>query len=82
MNKRDLYVMEQLKKDLDKKVMEQMKKDLDNKSNLILVSTNQVQLARTNLIMLNLLLSQMKLKGIFISVDRPHQYMVHLVPAN
>ena len=79
MNKRDLYVMEQLKKDLDKKVMEQMKKELNNNSNLILVSTNQVQLSRTNLILLNLLLHQMKLKGIFISVDRPHQYMVHLL---
>jgi len=79
MNKRDLYIMEQLKKDLDKKIMRQMEKKLDDESNLIFVSTNLIQLARTNLILLNLLLHQMNLKGIFISVDRPHQYMVHLL---
>ncbi len=45
----------------------------------VLFDVNSTQFVRVNLVVLNGLLLQRGLNGMFISVDRPHQYMVHLL---
>ena len=41
---------------------------------LYLVSTKYTNIVRVNLVILKALLDGLKLKGIVITVDRPHQY--------
>lgn len=48
-------------------------------SGLVLFDVNSTQFVRVNLVVLKGLLLQRGLNGMFISVDRPHQYMVHLL---
>jgi hypothetical protein len=69
MNKRDLELMESLKHELQN--MEE--------GGVVVLDVNCTQFVRTNLILLQTLLGEMDKKGLFISVDRPHQYMVHLM---
>lgn len=45
----------------------------------LLVSAHHTQVARLNLILLKVLLDLRRLRGIFITIDRPHQYMTHLM---
>jgi hypothetical protein len=45
----------------------------------VLFDVNSTQFVRVNLVVLKGLLLQKSLSGMFISVDRPHQYMVHLL---
>lgn len=46
---------------------------------VVLFDVRSTQLARVTLILLKGLLDERGMCGIFISVDRPHQYMVHLM---
>ena len=46
---------------------------------LYLVSTKYTNIVRVNLVILKALLDGLKLKGIVITVDRPHQYLSHLL---
>lgn len=52
--------------------------DISNENN-ILFSVNYLQISKTNLILLKGLLEGLKKKGILITIDRPHQYMEHLL---
>ncbi len=51
----------------------------DGASGPVLFDVNSTQFVRVNLVVLKGLLLQRGLNGMFISVDRPHQYMVHLL---
>jgi hypothetical protein len=51
----------------------------ENASGPVLFDVNSTQFVRVNLVILKGLLLQKGLSGMFISVDRPHQYMVHLL---
>lgn len=57
-------------------IMGSMKEDLKG---LVLLDTSSTQSVRVNLVLLKGLLERRNLSGIFISVDRPHQYMAHLL---
>ncbi len=46
---------------------------------MILLDVDTPRFVITNLVMISTLLSELDGKGLFISVDRPHQYMVHLM---
>jgi hypothetical protein len=45
----------------------------------VLLDVTSTQFVRVNLILLKALLENKGLSGMFVSVDRPHQYMVHLL---
>ncbi|MBM4237554.1 MAG: hypothetical protein FJ151_03615 [Euryarchaeota archaeon] len=45
----------------------------------VLLDVKTTQFVRVNLVLLKALTEEMGLPGMFISVDRPHQYMVHLL---
>jgi hypothetical protein len=47
--------------------------------NRVLFLVNYMQIAKTNLILLKALLEELNRRGIFISIDRPHRYMGHLL---
>lgn len=51
---------------------------LDN-GNKMLFSVDYGHIAKTNLILLKGLMEELKKKGLFVTVDRPHQYMEHLL---
>lgn len=51
----------------------------DGPTGPVLLDVNSTQFVRVNLVLLKGLLLQKGLNGMFISVDRPHQYMVHLL---
>lgn len=51
----------------------------ENTTGPVLFDVNSTQFVRVNLVILKGLLLEKKLNGLFISVDRPHQYMVHLM---
>jgi hypothetical protein len=51
----------------------------DDLNGPILVNTSSTQFVRLNLILIKGLLEIKGLSGMFVSVDRPHQYMVHLL---
>ena len=50
-----------------------------NHRNKVLFSVSYERIAKTNLILLRALLEELKKKGILITIDRPHQYMEHLL---
>ena len=50
-----------------------------NGSNKVLFLVRYEQIAKTNVILLKALLEGLKKNGIFVSIDRPHQYMEHLL---
>lgn len=50
-----------------------------NEGNKVLFSVSYDRIAKTNLILLRGLLEELKKSGILITVDRPHQYMEHLL---
>ena len=50
-----------------------------NEGNKVLFSVSYDRIAKTNLILLRGFLEELKKKGILITVDRPHQYMEHLL---
>ena len=52
--------------------------DLAN-GNKMLFSVDYGHIAKTNLILLKGLLEDLQKKGLFVTVDRPHQYMEHLL---
>jgi len=45
---------------------------------LVLLNVRSTQLMRVHLLLLKGLLEERGMQGIFVSVDRPHQYVVHL----
>lgn len=47
--------------------------------NRLLVNTERIYLAKTNLIILKAMLEELGKKGVFIAIDRPYHYMVHLM---
>jgi hypothetical protein len=51
----------------------------ENATGPVLFDVNSTQFVRANLVILKGLLLQKGLNGMFISVDRPHQYIVHLL---
>ncbi len=50
-----------------------------NQGNRLLLLVNYIRIAKTNLILLKALLEELNKRGIFISIDRPHRYMGHLL---
>jgi hypothetical protein len=46
---------------------------------VVLIDVPSTQFVRVNLVLLKGLMEEKERNGIFISVDRPHQYMVHLM---
>ncbi len=50
-----------------------------NHRNKVLFSVSYERIAKTNLILLRALLEELKKKGILVTLDRPHQYMEHLL---
>ncbi|MEE9150404.1 MAG: hypothetical protein V3U20_01050 [Thermoplasmata archaeon] len=50
-----------------------------NHGNKVLFSVSYERIAKTNLILLRALLEELSKKGILVTVDRPHQYMEHLL---
>jgi hypothetical protein len=50
-----------------------------SKRNNLLFLVNYVQISKFNLILLKALLEELRMSGIFVTVDRPHQYMEHLL---
>ncbi|NYT16380.1 MAG: hypothetical protein GKC02_10570 [Methanomassiliicoccales archaeon] len=69
MNQRDVQLMRSLMDSIG---------DIDE-GGVVLIDVPSTQFVRINLILLKGLLEEMGRSGIFISVDRPHQYMVHLM---
>lgn len=57
-------------------VISQMMKTSQNR---LLVNTDRVYLAKTNLITLKSLLEERGPRGIFLSINRPYHYMAHLL---
>ncbi len=57
-------------------VISQMMKTSQNR---LLVNTDRVYLAKTNLITLKSLLEEVGPRGIFLSINRPYHYMAHLL---
>lgn len=51
----------------------------ENTTGPVLFDVNSTQFVRVNLVILKGLLQEKNMNGLFISVDRPHQYMVHLM---
>lgn len=50
-----------------------------NHGNKVLFSVSYERIAKTNLILLRGFLEELNKKGILVTVDRPHQYMEHLL---
>lgn len=50
-----------------------------NHGHRVLFSVRYERIAKTNLILLRALLEELNKKGILITIDRPHQYMEHLL---
>ncbi len=69
MNERDLLAMQKINSRLSSV----------ETSNRVLFTVKYNQLARLNLILLKLFLDARKWKGILIVLDRPHQYISHLL---
>lgn len=64
----------------DKHLMSTVMSSLDRRSGgAVLIDADSTQFVRMNLILLKCLLEEKRLGGILITVDRPHQYMVHLL---
>jgi hypothetical protein len=51
----------------------------ENTTGPVLFDVNSTQFVKVNLVILKGLMQARNLNGLFISVDRPHQYMVHLM---
>ncbi|MFW5914240.1 MAG: hypothetical protein ACOCSO_00445 [Thermoplasmatota archaeon] len=69
MNERDTNLMHSLMEDLGGSF----------RGGVVLLDSPSTQFVRVNLVLLKGMLEMMGKTGIFISVDRPHQYMVHLM---
>ena len=69
MNEKDLMLMEELLKAMDASGL----------NGAILVDVPSTQFVRFNIMLLRGLSQDRSLPGLFVSVDRPHQYMVHLL---
>ncbi|MFQ6128300.1 MAG: hypothetical protein ACE5QW_05310 [Thermoplasmata archaeon] len=52
---------------------------MKNSENKLLVNTDRIYLAKTNLIALKSLLEERGPRGIFIAINRPYHYMAHLL---
>jgi len=50
-----------------------------NGGNKVLILARYEHIAKTNVILLKALLEGLKKNGIFVSIDRPHKYMEHLL---
>ncbi len=68
MSERDDLLMESVLGSLD-----------DVRAGPILIEADSTQFVRVNLLLLKALLRERKMPGIFVSVDRPHQYKAHLL---
>jgi len=69
MNERDVELMRSLMDSIGDTV----------NGGVVLIDVSSTQFVRVNLVLLKGLLEELDHTGIFISVDRPHQYMVHLM---
>ncbi len=69
MNERDLELVQAISSVIDD----------DGLSSLYLLQTRYTNLVRLNLVVLKALLEMKGRKGIMITVDRPHQYLSHLM---
>jgi hypothetical protein len=69
MNERDVQLMRSLIDTIGKKT----------EGGAVLIDVPSTQFVRVNLVLLKGLLEEKGNGGVFISVDRPHQYMVHLL---
>lgn len=69
MNRNDLQLMSKLLPQISD----------PNRGNRLLLLVNYMRIAKTNLILLKALLEELNKRGIFISIDRPHRYMGHLL---
>lgn len=69
MNERDFKLM--------KALMERIGDYVDG--GVIIIDAPYTQFVRINLVILKALVDELGRSGIFISIDRPHQYMVHLM---
>jgi len=49
------------------------------KGGIVLIDVKSTQFVRADLLLLKLLSEQLQMPGIFVSVDRPHQYVTHLL---
>ena len=65
--------------DLSKKFMEFLYSPKNPSTCKILVASKYTERTRVNICMLKFFLHEMKLKGIFITIDRPHQYTASLL---
>jgi hypothetical protein len=64
----------------DKSLMLALMASLDSRSGgAVLIDADSTQFVRMNLVLLKGLLEEKGLRGIFVTVDRPHQYMAHLL---
>jgi hypothetical protein len=50
-----------------------------NHGKKVLFSVNYERIAKTNLLLLKAFLEELNKKGILVTIDRPHQYMEHLL---
>lgn len=69
MNERDLKIVEKIVDELN---------DIDNHGSVVF-DTTFTQIAKTNLLLLKGLLDPNGEKGLFVVLDRPHQYMSYLL---
>lgn len=69
MNEKDLRLV----KVLDSEIR------VDGPSALYLIATKYTNLVRVNLVLLKALLDEKRRRGIMITIDRPHQYVSHLL---
>jgi len=69
MNERDIQLM--------KSLLDSIGEGMDG--GVVLIDVPSTQFVRVNLVLLKGLMEDRGRQGIFISVDRPHQYMVHLM---
>lgn len=69
MNESDLKLVERIVEELD---------DIDNRGSVVF-DTTFTQIAKTNLLLLKGLMDKKEEKGLFVVLDRPHQYMSYLL---
>lgn len=69
MNKRDVRLMQSMMTAIGDAT----------KGGIVLIDVKSTQFVRADLVLLKLLSEQLQMPGVFVSVDRPHQYVTHLL---
>lgn len=67
--------------DRDVRLMQSMMVSIGDatKGGIVLIDVKSTQFVRADLVLLKLLSEQLQMPGIFVSGDRPHQYITHLL---